>query len=317
MQPAGINDVEERLYRALVREPRASLSQLSAAIGRSAAVTRRVLDRLESLGLVSRQGTPPRFIPAAPDRAIEALILRRQEELERCRVAAAALLGDYRRAAQVTAHVVELIEGREASLQRYIQLLVTARHEVLMFDKPPYLGPADNPLEFDALQRGIAWRAIYAPEALAVPDRLAQLPQWQAAGEQARVCPNVPLKLVVVDRSVALLPLTAEADAAEQSAVLVHPSSLLTTLVMLFDMLWAQSLPLSAIGGSGADPAGPDDADRMLLQLLTAGIKDQAIARHLGVSLRTVRRRLAQLAEHAGVGSRFQLGVAAAQRGWV
>jgi DNA-binding Lrp family transcriptional regulator len=316
LQPAGLSELEELVYRQLLRDPRASLSQLSTAVGRSAVVTRRALDRLETAGLISRQGKPARFIPAAPDMAIEALILRRQEELERCRLTAAALLGQYRNARD-TVDVVELIGGRDASLQRYVQLLGSARSEVLMFDKPPYLGPADNPLEMDALARGVTWRAIYAPEAFEPPERLAQLRTWQAAGEQARVCAQVPIKLLIVDRSVALLPLTADARSAEQhTAILVHPSSLLTTLLMLFDMLWEQSLPLDSRGAT-TPAAGHDDFDRTLLQLLTAGVKDQAIARQLGVSLRTVRRRLSHLMAQAGVVSRFQLGTLAAQRGWV
>jgi DNA-binding NarL/FixJ family response regulator len=92
----------------------------------------------------------------------------------------------------------------------------------------------------------------------------------------------------------------------------------LTTLAMLFDMMWEQSLPLTAAAdGRAGHPAEIDSFDRELLQLLTAGIKDQAIARQLRVSLRTVRRRLAVLINRAGVESRFQLGVAAARRGWV
>lgn len=317
LRPVGITEIEEAVYRALVREPRATLTQLASAVGRSVVATRRALDGLEAAGLVSRQGKPSRFIPAAPDMAVEALIMRRQEELERCRIAAADLLAQYREVADRAADVVELISGREASLQRYVQLLTTARTEVLMFDKPPYLGPADNPLELDALARGVSWRAIYAPEGFEAPERLAQLRGWQAAGEQARVCAQVPLKLLIVDRNVALLPLTADARSAEQhTAILVHPSSLLTTLLMLFDILWAQSLPLDA-RGSPAAADERDEFDRALLQLLTAGVKDQAIARQLGVSLRTVRRRLANLMADAGVASRFQLGMLAAQRGWV
>ena len=318
LRPVGITEIEEAVYRDLVREPRATLTQLASAVGRSVVATRRALDGLETAGLISRQGKPSRFIPAAPDMAVEALIMRRQEELERCRIAAADLLAQYREVADRAADVVELITGREASLQRYVQLLTTARTEVLMFDKPPYLGPSDNPLELEVLARGVTWRAIYAPEALDQPDRLAQLHTWQAAGEQARIYADVPLKLALVDRREALLPLTADSQGAENTAILVHPSSLLATLGLLFDMLWEQSLPLTSAGTQANRSAGGlQDVDRALLQLLTAGVKDQAIARRLDISLRTVRRRLANLMSEAGVASRFQLGMLAAQRGWV
>ena len=319
LRAVGISDVDEQLYRALLHNPRATLSQLTAATDCSPVLARRGLDRLETMGLVSRQGQPARFLPAAPDMAVEALILRRQEELERCRMAAAALLAEYRDAGQSAGELVEVIVGREATFQRYRQLLITARGEVLMFDKPPYIGPAGNPLEVDVLSRGVTWKAVYAPEALEMPERMAQLRVWQEAGEQARVCNHVPLKLVMVDRALALLPLTAdsETESEEHTAILVHPCSLLTTLGMLFDMLWEQSLPLRWTGPLTASDTGLDEIDRTVLQLLTAGFKDQAIARNLEVSLRTVRRRLSNLMAAHGLTSRFQLGQLAVRRGWV
>jgi DNA-binding Lrp family transcriptional regulator len=319
LQAVGISDLDEQLYRALLRNPRATLSQLTAAVDTSPVLARRGLDRLETMGLVSRQGQPARFVPAAPDMAVEALILGRQEELERCRIAAAALLGEYREAGRSAVELVEVIIGREATFQRYRQLLTTARDEVLMFDKPPYIGPAENPLEVGVLSRGVTWKAVYAPEALELPERMAQLRIWQEAGEQARVCAHVPLKLVMVDRALALLPLTAdgETETEEHTAILVHPCSLLTTLGMLFDMLWEQSHPLRWTGLLTAPDTGLDEIDRMVLQMLTAGFKDQTIARNLDVSLRTVRRRLSGLMVAHGLTSRFQLGQLAVQRGWV
>jgi DNA-binding NarL/FixJ family response regulator len=43
-------------------------------------------------------------------------------------------------------------------------------------------------------------------------------------------------------------------------------------------------------------------------------MKDEAIARYLGVSLRTVRRRVARLMAVNGVDTRFQLGWVLARR---
>ena len=49
--------------------------------------------------------------------------------------------------------------------------------------------------------------------------------------------------------------------------------------------------------------------------MLGAGLKDEAIARYLGCSLRTVRRRIAALMDRHGADTRFQLGLAVAQGG--
>ncbi|GAA3164340.1 hypothetical protein GCM10020001_106490 [Nonomuraea salmonea] len=58
-------------------------------------------------------------------------------------------------------------------------------------------------------------------------------------------------------------------------------------------------------GGAAAPvrlPAGGGDAspDPELFTLLAAGLKDEAVARQLGVSLRTVHRRVSELMELLG-----------------
>ena len=52
--------------------------------------------------------------------------------------------------------------------------------------------------------------------------------------------------------------------------------------------------------------------DQRIVDLLALGYKDEAIARHLGVALRTVRRRVAALMDDYQVHTRFQLGAALA-----
>ena len=63
--------------------------------------------------------------------------------------------------------------------------------------------------------------------------------------------------------------------------------------------------------------ADNDPVPRQLLALLAAGLKDEAIALELGVTLRTNRQRLVSLYEQIGVHNRFQAGVAAKERGWL
>ena len=61
----------------------------------------------------------------------------------------------------------------------------------------------------------------------------------------------------------------------------------------------------------------PDAQARLILELLDAGLKDEAIARQLGVSLRTVQRAVRLVSLTLGVQSRFQLGAEATRRGWI
>lgn len=59
------------------------------------------------------------------------------------------------------------------------------------------------------------------------------------------------------------------------------------------------------------------DGQLEVLKLLSMGATDAAIARKLAISLRTARRRVAELKDKLEVTSRVQVALAASQRGWL
>jgi hypothetical protein len=95
----------------------------------------------------------------------------------------------------------------------------------------------------------------------------------------------------------------------------VHRSGLLDTLLELFDTHWQRARPIGSTGP--ATPGRPSAGDLLPPQMLQAGYKDQATARRLGVSTRTVTRRIATIASALGLETRFQVGVEVAKRGWI
>lgn len=58
------------------------------------------------------------------------------------------------------------------------------------------------------------------------------------------------------------------------------------------------------------------EQDRRLPAMMAGGIKDRAIARALGVTERTVGRRIQELMTQLEATTRFQAGPQAARRGW-
>lgn len=102
---------------------------------------------------------------------------------------------------------------------------------------------------------------------------------------------------------------------------MVHPSGLLTALVHLFEREWAQGRPMFTTGaGVREEPAvdqQPTDEELEVLALLLAGISDRRAASELGLSIRTVERRVRRLMDLSGVESRLQLGWHAARVGWL
>ena len=153
-------------------------------------------------------------------------------------------------------------------------------------------------------------RGIYPIRALT--EAPAVLQARQEVGEEIRLLPQVPTRLLVIGSSHVVLPDPLGSTEATPRVV-VRQRGIVEGFALYFEQLWAHASPLLAYerGGKGTENR------RQLLQQLAGGAQDEQIARRLGLSLRTVRRRVAELLEELGADSRFQAGVEATKRGWL
>jgi DNA-binding CsgD family transcriptional regulator len=318
----GIGPEAENVYESLLTRGRATLEQVAVDTGLPVSRARIALQTLQDRRVVRRTaGSPVQYDAVDPGIALEVLLIHREEEVKLARARAIELAERFDRSAagRDPTKLVEIITGRQAVLERIEQLQGSARHEIRCFDTPPYAATAvaANRSEQEFLERGGKARVIYDRAAIELPGRLADLEEGDGWGEQARVLPELPMKLLLVDDRVAAVPLQASPTAIE-STVLVHPSGLLEGLSALFESLWQVALPLD-VGGvrAGSPPGRPSREERRILSLLTAGLSDEAVARQLGVSDRTYQRRIHDLMGRLRVQTRFQLARQAIRRGWL
>ncbi|MBB5870389.1 DNA-binding MarR family transcriptional regulator/DNA-binding CsgD family transcriptional regulator [Allocatelliglobosispora scoriae] len=308
---AGVDPFDETVYRAVLSRRQAAPAELAADLGHTPDRVVRALDRLENHGLVGRlAGSRRRYAAIEPQAALGALIRNRAAELDRVRGAADELSRLFASAQAGVSDEVEIAIGSEALGRWFVRLQQEARDEVITLDRPPYALTTSNPVEATALTRGVKYRAVYAPEALEWPGVLGDIRELVKHGEQARVLPGLRIKLAISDRRLALMPLSL--DLTDVRAAVIRPSALLDGLIDFWEMCWQQAIPLEA---PADDPLADDDRD--LLTLLVSGLKDEAIARQLGWSVRTMRRRISRLHELLGADNRFQAGVIATRRGLI
>jgi hypothetical protein len=177
---------------------------------------------------------------------------------------------------------------------------------------------ADNTEEFSALRRGVRYRVIYERALLEEPGMIENVAAGVRAGEQARALPTLPVRLAIADRRIAVCPLVPGGGSGlgEPTAALIRPSQLLDSLLALFESYWDRATPVGA-AGDPPDTEQPTDEERLLLSLVVAGVPDKSIASQMGVSRRTVQRRLWELMARAGVDTRPGLAYQAARRGWI
>ncbi|MEJ3745776.1 helix-turn-helix domain-containing protein [Actinomycetes bacterium KLBMP 9797] len=321
LQAAGLSAAEEATYLVLVRQGSAPIGQLADRTDLTPAQIKRALAGLHRKGLVHR--TPPpheKVVPVPPDLAVEQLVQRRMAELERAREAGHRLADEAQRRVvnRRTEELIEIVSGRAAVGRAFDRVQRAARREVRVLVAPPYaMATGVNSTQMDRQAAGVTYRAVYDATALEDPEFAAGVVTHVQAGEQARLIQSLPTKLAIADGELALLPLLYT-TAAHDAALLVHRCGLLDALVALFETVWALATPLALDDGDAlAADRGIAAADRQLLSLLVAGLTDEAAAARLGVSRRTVVRRVQHLMELTNSRSRLQLGWQARERGWL
>jgi sugar-specific transcriptional regulator TrmB/DNA-binding CsgD family transcriptional regulator len=314
---AGIEPLEERLYRSLLAFSPQSLADLAAGVGVPAGLLRGPLDRLRSAGFVTQlSDEADLYVPVPPDLALhlvvsreELKLRRRLDELSRLRGSAPRLsrqlVGD---APESRDDVVTLVEGGPLVRQKLADVALLANTEVRHVEPAPL---AEDDLE---TQADVTQRVVYERSALDEPEMLDRVELRQLRGQEVRLLPRPPARIVLADDTLGFVVLDDQGE--RPRGVLVHPSPLLTGLATLFDLLWERAIPLDSRDATTRDAAWRiSDDDAALLRLLAAGLKDQAIARHLGIGLRTVVRRIGNLSRALDAETRFQAGLQAARRG--
>lgn len=324
-QALGLSSSEENLYTLLIHSPRSTVAELASYGSVSSQQATRDLHKLVQQGLANRlPGRQGRYIAVAPDIAIEPLLTKREDELRRARLGSSDLMKAFHAASRQEhpAELVEIITGEGNIRSRSEQLPDAAREQIRAFDRPPYVMSPDeeSSQEANRIREGISYRIVYSAQAVMWPGRLeGDIRDACAAGEQARVRPDLPTKLWIVDDEMALIPIKSTQHAIA-TCFIVRPCDLLDSLIALFEAEWERALPLRAFLGedpAAQDSADPDETRTAVLSCLAAGLTDEGIARSLGCSLRTAQRHIRRLMHDLNASSRFQAGMEARQRGWI
>ncbi|MER6082983.1 transcriptional regulator [Streptomyces sp. NPDC001833] len=325
--PLGISEFDEHVYRLLLTRPILTPQDAAHTTGAEVERVRRALNRLADVGL-ARLGPLEQYRPLGPEAAVADLLSRRRLEAEKAFAgvhAAVSDLTDQYRAGRLRndpGALVEVLTGHEVVMQRVEEMNRSVRSHIWILDKPPYVeridgAPHSNDAERAAtrewVERGVEIRSVYCPESMARPGRLNLITELAELGEQARLLSELPFKLHIVDKKVALLPLIG---GTYDTVAVVHPSGLLDALLELYLAYWERAQPFCH-SSSLTEPDAPTQEELMLLEMLKAGFKDQTIARRLGWSARTASRRIGVLMERLSAETRFQAGIEAKTRGWI
>ncbi|MGW0336561.1 helix-turn-helix transcriptional regulator [Streptomyces sp. NPDC003011] len=165
----------------------------------------------------------------------------------------------------------------------------------------------DRPL----IERGVRIRTLYQHTARYSPEKLAYAARLADGKAEYRSIDELVERLIICDETVAFIP--ARDD--QQIALELRQPALVRYLIKVFEYLWDRAVPLSTGAPYEAAPDGITAIQHSIAKLLVEGHVDEAIARRLGMNVRTCRAHIAKLATALGSGSRAQLGYLIAQSG--
>ncbi|MFI8350671.1 helix-turn-helix domain-containing protein [Streptomyces sp. NPDC085596] len=317
--------LDRSVYGLIYRNPGWGLDEVSAGADCSPAEAEEACDRLLATGLLTPAPTTLcGFATVEPEAALTRLFVSEQrqaaahaERLTRIRTAIASLtvnFSDLRNERRAPVEVETL--ATPALVNSFLEdagSMVRSRMRSMHPGGPPPEDVIDEMLLRDKEMEGrnIEVDVLYQRRTAEVPYVAAYLTDAARPGREVRTAEFLPIRMILFDDDLAVLP-TNPADSSE-GALAVHGRQVMNALHAFYDHCWhTATLPRQSEDGQASRPVF-DEQELVVVRLLADGVKDEAIARHLGVSSRTLSRLLSGLLDRLGVQTRFQAGLRIAE----
>lgn len=326
----------QRVYRAVLLDPQWTPGGIAQGVGASEVAVDDALRQLGAVGLVAPSpASASGYAAVDPDAALTRLfaienrqLTRHQEEVAQTRDAIAVIMRDFLDIRAAQRNAVEIEEMRDpAQINAFlddIASLVREEEWGMHVGSPPPVEVVDDMLLRDkaVLSAGISMRALYLRRHAQDPFMAGYLEELALAGVQVRVATHLPFRMLLIDQDLALVPINP-ADSS-QGAFAIRGGELVRSLRAVYEHCWISAAPFETASGRPAqdESTGQGDAalspsEEVIVRLLADGAKDDAIARRLGVSTRTLSRMISALLERLGVQTRFQAALEIGRRGWL
>jgi DNA-binding CsgD family transcriptional regulator/DNA-binding transcriptional ArsR family regulator len=324
-QELGLPAAAGQVLQHLVTHPESTPAEIADALGLTVAAVDRALRALADELLAVRVGRRPTRWSASPPRAaLEALLQRRRAQLAHVELQAERLQEEYavhldRRFAS---DQFEVLDTPQRVTARYEHHLRSARREVLHLVMPPSVATSAHPdrmaAQAHAASLGVRFRAVYDVATFDQDITLRTAREGLDFGGEVRLSKGLPMKLVLFDDTAAMM--TISPDDPGAGSLLVYSPPLLRVLKALFEELWEHGAPWPVTSPAADPPTDEPQIDprsAQVLRLMALGMKDDAIARVLGVSRRTVQQIVSDVGAQLGARTRFQIALQAQAAGWL
>ncbi|MET9553584.1 LuxR C-terminal-related transcriptional regulator [Streptomyces sp. NPDC006645] len=203
---------------------------------------------------------------------------------------------------------ITMLDGHVLIDARVGEAARTATREILTvqpgFSRERKLMMAGLSRSLAAIERGARLRHLYQHPARYSPHVKEYLEHVPADRLEVRTVEQTVERLIIVDRAVAFIP----ASANRHTALEIRHPALITYLVQVYEVLWSQATPMTERPPAVSPDASVTSVQRGIARLLVEGTSDEAVARRMGISVRTCRSHIAKLMTALNASSRTHLG---------
>jgi DNA-binding CsgD family transcriptional regulator len=319
----GVSAEAETVWRALLDTPDITVANLRTETGLTAAEIDAAITQLGDASLVRGTSSPSGVVVIDPALALESHMARAEHaaadqamEFAAIRLALPQLVANHETSrSKVGDYQSFEILVDKVEIQRQIDLATDrAADDVRSLDHTPTteLSADEIDTQIGLIGRGVRDRALLPPTALSRPGILEHYLAMQQRGHDARAHPGVATRLFVIDRDLAVL--AVDPQVLARGAFMIRLRSLIDVLATMYDEMWKNASPIFSDTADGDAPVG---RHARILELIALGSKDEAIARTLGIGVRTIRRDVADLKTGLAVSTRTEIVAAAVRKGWL
>ncbi|MFC8230404.1 LuxR C-terminal-related transcriptional regulator [Streptomyces sp. NPDC057287] len=325
-EPLDLGAIPLSVYEWILRNGRLPDEvEAPADLGLSPAELSQACADLLALGLLLPAGDDAEPIPADP--AIAEMMVRAplEREIQQRQQALTRIHEQLRPLSPLFAE--RTLAGRRGAGVRSFDEPARVQHELSMMTRlcteemvsiQPGGGRSPDTLRgivresLSMLERGVQLRTLYQHTARASLTTRGYVREVSAAGAQVRTTAEMFERMIIFDRETAFVP-QPRTEGRPQGASIVTDPTVVGFLYRMFESIWESGQPFET--GQAEYQQTAEELRISILRLMAAGLKDEVIAKRLGMATRTCRRYIKDITDELGATSRFQAGYKVWQMG--
>jgi hypothetical protein len=316
-----------RVYEWVLEHGSFDSDLLEAELGLTRSGADEAFKALVDLRLIRRQPDDSKVVAGRPDVAAAELVAPLERQIQRIQLVANQTRSDFDALMSLylamgsrrrrNKDVLDLVPDGVSVDVMLDEMAATCSTEVLSMQPGGGQTAAQleraYPRDLALLERGVQLKSLHQHSARFSAGTRAYVEEVTRAGAQIRTVRELSNKVTIFDREIAFIPATY--DSADSRAVMVREPIVVSFLCETFDQFWGHGMEfMGEIKSLDEERALANSVKKSILRLLVQGVRDEAIARRMGISVRTCRRHIAEIMELAGAEIRFQAGYLVAGR---